>query len=210
MREIAVPEEWRHLVLVVTDVTDEDRTRWLSHDELERASTFRLERRRSEWSAARIAARLLAERTGVTSDGRDLRIGVREQCPWAECARGELSLSFTHSGLAGAAALDEHPIGIDLERPRRVEPGSARFFLNDDEMRLMDLPVEDVAVHLWSAKEAAFKAAPEAHLLRRVRFAEIGSLEGGLSGRWSDGRHEGRVETRRIGDGFILSLARSV
>lgn len=208
MREIEIPHEWSNFVAVVTDVTDEDRQRWLSPEELIRSGEFRLERRRAEWSAARIAARLLAQRKGLVAAPGELRIDSRDRCPYASCDGGEWSLSLTHSGRAGAAAIDERGIGVDLERPRRVEPGGVRFFLNEEEFSLMHLPLDDVAVHLWSAKEAAFKAAPAASLLRQVRFESIEARGSGLAGRWSDGQLFGRIETVRLGEGFVLSLAR--
>ena len=208
MRELVIPERLRDVVMAVTDVTAEDRRTFLSDEELQRSEEFRLERRRQEWSAARIAARLLAQRRGYVSLPVELNIGTRDLCPYAWCDGGEWSLSFTHSGSAGAAALDERPIGVDLERPRRVEPGSSRFFLNPEEAHLMDLPLADVAVHLWSAKEAAFKAAPAAALLRQVRLDRIEAGEEGLAGEWSDGRTHGRIETLRLAEGFILSVAR--
>lgn len=209
MRRIELPAEWSDVAMVITDISDEESLEFLDDDDRKRAAEFRLERRRHEWTAARVAARLLARQRGLIEDPKELRIGARGVSPYAWCeGGGEWSLSLSHSGWAGAAALGESVIGVDLEQLRRIEPGSAKFFLSDDEIRVTrDAATADVMVHLWTAKEAAFKAAPAAQLLRQVRFSSIRFDERSIDARWSDGSVEGNVRTAVIGEGFVLALA---
>lgn len=211
MNEIAVPSEWRDLVCVVESVTDEDRKLLLTSEELERVSAFRFERRRQEWAAARIAARLLAVRLGIVERPQDLVIGVRDSCPVAAAGTDEWALSLSHSGQTGAAALGRGRIGVDLERSRQVDPASVRFFLTDGEIDTFrsSADLQDSIVHFWSAKEAAFKAAPGARLLRQVRFEDIRTGRDWLTASWDDGEAAGTVRTGTLGQGFVVALARA-
>lgn len=210
MKEIDLPEHLRESAAVVTDVTPDDLEHYLDAQELARAAQFRLERRRLEWAAARIAARVVAMRRGVITDASALSIGTRDACPFGRTMDGrEWSLSLSHSGLAGAAAIGDGRVGVDIERPRRVNVGAVRFFLSDHEIaRFESCELHDAVIHFWSAKEAAFKAAPAAALLRQVRFDEIEVGSGGLSARWSDGKHQGTVETALTSDGLVVALAK--
>ena len=211
MNELEVPAEWIDLVSVVEAVTDADEERFLTADERARASGFKSARRRHEWAAARIAARLLAMRRGIIEAPADLTIAVRDSCPYAAAGSGEWSLSLSHSGTVGAAAIGVGRVGVDLERPRYVDPASVRFFLSDDEIEVFRKlgHLDDAVVHFWSAKEAAFKAAPHARLLRQVRFTAIEAGTGRMMAAWSDGETDGQVETRVLPQGFVLALARA-
>jgi hypothetical protein len=98
--------------------------------------------RRLEWIAARCA---LAE---VLPRGRS---AIDERFPSRDA-------SLAHSGgLAVAACIaDAEGCGIDLERPRRMDPASARHFLTREEQAA--LCEEHDLLLLWTIKEAVFKA----------------------------------------------------
>lgn len=98
--------------------------------------------RRLEWIAARCA---LAE---VLPRGRS---AIDECFPSRDA-------SLSHSGELSVAAYiaDAEGCGIDLERPRTIEPATARHFLTREEQGA--LRAEHDLLLLWTIKEAVFKA----------------------------------------------------
>ena len=72
-------------------------------------------------------------------------------------ARGAC-VSYSHSGAYGAAAVDETPVGIDVEVVREIRTESARFFLSDAEVAdAAGCSIDRALLHFWCAKEAAWK-----------------------------------------------------
>jgi len=140
MIEIALPESWRGRALVIRDVADPES--WLREDELAIACAFKRERRRAEWMLARIAAKELARRRGLTGDPRDFVV-----------ARPLVSIS--HSGPYAAAAIDA---GVDVEVVRDVSERAAKHFLTSEEADAMQrCTIAHRLLHFWCAKEAAWK-----------------------------------------------------
>lgn len=98
--------------------------------------------RRIEWIAAR---RALADVLP-----RDRR-AVDERFPSRDASlahSGGLSVAVQVAGVDGC--------GIDLERPRRIDPAAARHFLTREERYA--LRTEQDLLLLWTIKEAVFKA----------------------------------------------------
>lgn len=144
MRRIVLPLSWQTRALVITDVDGPEV--WFSKEELATARSFRLRQRQEEWMLSRIAAKELARQRGASRDPREMRI---ERAP---------GLSFSHSrGFAGAA-MDEGPVGIDVERLRTIDGRASHLFLSDEEQeQLAACSIENRLLHFWCAKEAAWK-----------------------------------------------------
>jgi len=173
MRRVALPESWR--AIVVADV--DDPRAWFSEEELEAAP--RLERRQLGWMLARIAAKELTSRSNVI---------VRSP-----------SLSLSHSGAYGAAAIDERGVGIDIEVPREIDERAAHLFLTDDEeVELHRCTMQWRLIHFWAAKEAAWKRESD-------RYATLRQLPLRLLDTTPRGLRFDKVETFDAGE-LIVAL----
>lgn len=179
MIEIELPEPWRDRALVIRDVDDPES--WLRDDELAIVRGFKRERRRREWMLARIAAKELARRGGLTSD------------PRAFVVERPL-VSISHSGPYAGAALNA---GIDVEVMRDVDERVTRHFMTANEIEAMQrCTIAHRVLHFWCAKEAAWKRRGGAiALLRDVPLTLIEESERGL-------RFEG-VATHAIDDVIV-------
>jgi len=164
MIEIELPESWRGRALVIRDVDDPES--WLRDDELAVVREFKRERRRKEWMLARIAAKELARRRGLTDDPRSFVV-----------ARPLVSIS--HSGPYAAAAIDA---GVDVEVVRDVSERAAKHFLTSDESAAMQrCTIAHRLLHFWCAKEAAWKRRGGAiTLLRDVPLRFVREEERGV------------------------------
>src|SRR5438093_994024 len=99
MRIVSLPEHWRGRAMVIADVLDPQS--WFTEDERRLIESFARPKRRREWMLSRIAEREL-RRGGATGS----------------------SVSFSHSGDYGAAAIDSRAVGIDVERLRDIPESS--------------------------------------------------------------------------------------
>jgi 4'-phosphopantetheinyl transferase EntD len=151
----------------------------LSPAERETLETLVLEKRRRDWVAGRLAAKRAVRRAcravGETIPGHaaiDIRneaggapaFTVREQ-PWlAE----RFNLSIAHSHGAAAAAIAETAttgrVGVDLEVTKPLDLALVRRVLNAHELARLDdsRRPHPAPLVLWTAKEAAMKAAHHA------------------------------------------------
>lgn len=196
-------------IAVLSDVTPDDCHRFLHPREREQAESFQSERRRSEWKAARVAAKLLAVRAGLTMHPQTLELASDSGRPHFP-GREEIFVSLSHSHGAGAAAVSDSPIGIDVEAVRPIDQRTTRFYLQPDEEEMASvLHVEDVLIHLWSAKEAAWKSSPTAQgtTLKQTTFTELAKTSSGLRASYESGSTRGTVESFRVGT-HILAVAR--
>lgn len=199
MRIVPLPETWRQRAIVITDVDDPER--WFSDEELKVAGRFPLARRRAEWMLSRIAAKELARRLGISPDPK--RCFVDRPRLLVDGVPSRWFVSLSHSvGFAGAA-LDEQPVGIDVEKPRHLAESASHLFLTDDEeATLRRCRIDDRLIHFWAAKEAIYKQHQgEFHTLKRVPLRLIDASEDGL-------RFDG-VETIRAGVIAALTLPTS-
>ena len=131
MIELELPETWRGRALVIRDAADPES--WFGDDELAIVRAFKREGRRREWMLARIAAKELARRRGLTRP----------------------HVTISHSGPYAAAAIDA---GVDVEVVRHVDEKVARHFLRDDEAEAMrNCVIANRLLHFWCAKEALWK-----------------------------------------------------
>ncbi|HUJ15887.1 MAG TPA: 4'-phosphopantetheinyl transferase superfamily protein [Thermoanaerobaculia bacterium] len=128
MNIAALPETWRGRAMIVSDVADPER--WFdSIPEFPRA------KRRLEWMLSRIAEKELRRRGAAGT-----------------------FVSYSHSGMYGAAAIGDRPIGIDVEMMREIRESAAHLFLIDAETEVMQrCTIAHPMLHFWSAKEAAWK-----------------------------------------------------
>jgi phosphopantetheinyl transferase len=208
MSRIEVPESWGRTVRIVSELP-EDAGAWLSEEEASIARAIRHATRRRAWIATRIAAKSLALELGLCREPRELSIPTRGEPPRLEnpLSGHDLHLSLSHSGDHAAAAIDQGKIGIDIQIDRRIVARATRLFLNEGESQLLERLPRPL-LHLWSAKEAALKAAG-ARLYREVRFEiEVESADGAVFSFAAPGS-AGTVETRWDRERqFVVALAR--
>ena len=191
MKTLPLPESWRERALVLAEgEVDES---WFTAEELRTAASFRLEKRRREWKLGRMAAKQLALQRGLAADPRDVIVVRPNVLPF--------HVSLSHSAPYAGAAIDMHPIGLDVQTVRRFSEGTAHLFLTDEETeRMASCATADRILHFWAAKEAAWKRLGGAvETLKRVPL------------RLEDAGHDwaqfDSVETIRIGD-VVLALTR--
>jgi len=152
----------------------------LSERELAALQALASEKRRRDWLAGRLAAKLLVARTLAPALGtllplRDIEIGYdTDGAPrFTVAGRPGLesgwSISIAHCAGHGACAMAQTSrtgrVGVDLERARELRPELRRYFLSADELRrLGELPAGGPIspLALWTVKEAVIKAAPHA------------------------------------------------
>lgn len=208
MRVWNLPENLAE-VAVLSSVTTDDCHRFLHPREQEMAESFQSERRRSEWKAARVAAKLVALRAGLTVSPETVELASTAGRPHFP-GREEVFVSLSHSHGVGAAAVSLSPIGIDVEAMRPIDPRTTRFYLQPHEERMaFGLDVEDVLIHLWSAKEAAWKSssATQGSTLKQTTFSGLARTESGLRASYESGATRGTVESFLVGT-HVLAVAR--
>ena len=188
MNVIELPPLWRTRALVITDVKFDKS--WYTTDELSMAGSFHLQKRREEWLASRYAAKKLAMDRGLCTDPAQFDV-----------ATSILHRSISHSAPYAAAAIDDKPVGIDVQVVRSISENAAHLFLTDEETESMkSLAVEHRMIHFWSAKEAAWKqGGGAAGTLKRVPMV--------LEEKRASGLVFNTVETLRLGD-LVVALTR--
>jgi phosphopantetheine--protein transferase-like protein len=167
MSGIVLPESWRSRALAVDAVNaplaESLLPSWFTAEELEVADGFPHAKRRGEWLLSRYALKRLAHERGLAADPRTLAV-TRPQLDTGHW------IAISHTRGAAAVALDDAPLGIDIERVRDIDEGVTRHFLTDREieaMRRCTLP--NRLLHWWCAKEAAWKQqGGEVRFLRQI------------------------------------------
>lgn len=116
-------------------------------------SAFRMEKRRSEWLAGRLAAKELASRALSLPPGR---CEIAMDKLGRPCC-GELLISISHSSGWALAAVKPGSrfLGADLEKIEPRHPAWYRDYFHPSELPSPD-PSE--ATRLWTLKEALLKA----------------------------------------------------
>jgi phosphopantetheinyl transferase len=170
MTSIALPESWRGRALVLERSDDsidgsieDDLASWFSDDELATANAFPRPRRREEWLLSRYTLKRLAVARGLVDNPRLLAV-TRPQL-----ASG-LWISISHSHGLAAAAIDDAPVGVDVERIRVIDEHVARHFMIDGEIEAMQrCTLPHRLLHWWCAKEATWKQqGGEVRFLKQV------------------------------------------
>jgi phosphopantetheinyl transferase len=150
---------------------------WFSEAEIAAVAEFKLEKRRREWVASRVAAKQLALERDLCADPRSCIV-----------ERGRLTgtkssfLSLSHSEPYAAAAVGESPVGIDVQAVRDLSDRAAHLFLAPDEIESMEsLSVDQRLLHFWCAKEAAWKQrGGSVQTLRQIPIRLVEMIDSGL------------------------------
>jgi len=166
---VLLPESWRERALIVSEVDDLES--WFEEVDLAQMRSFARPKRQKEWMLSRIAEKELRRR------------GTQGSC-----------ISFSHSGIFGAAAIDDQPVGIDVETLREISERAAHLFLKEQEIEAMRrCAIPHRMLHFWSAKEALWKQrGGSVPTLKNLLLLVAGHTENGL-------RFQG-VETIATGD----------
>jgi phosphopantetheinyl transferase len=193
---VELPEAWRTRALVIA--APDDARMWLSEQELHEADRFRFPRRREEWLDSRVAAKMLAAVRGHTRDPQQVVIDR----PHIHLGNGDRRfISLSHSSPYAGAAIDERPIGIDVQTLRNVDERAVHLFLRDDEVDVMQrctLPYR--LIHFWAAKEAAWKR-------RSDEFVTLKQLPLSVQEQTANGLRSAQVETYATDD-LVVALTR--
>jgi phosphopantetheinyl transferase len=208
MTRIELPESWRRIVRIVSELPP-DAEAWLSEQEAAVAAAISHAARRRAWIATRIAAKALALDTGLCRGPREFSIPTRGELPRLELplARYDLHVSLSHSGEHAAAAIHSGRVGVDIQIDRRISARAMRLFLNEGESQLLERLPRPL-LHLWSAKESALKASG-ARLYREIRLEILTETEEGAVFTFAAAGRTGTVETRWEQTGqFLVALAR--
>ena len=197
MTRIPLPDSWRGRALVIGDAVFSDG--WFSPAEIEESEQFRLQKRRTEWKHGRLAVKQLAIDLGLCMSARDCVFNRPRLLVHGEDMQRFVSIS--HSGGYAAAAIDEEPVGIDVEKLRDLREGAAHLFLTDDETSDMrNVAIGDRMLHFWAAKEAVWKQGHGVtETLKRTPIKLEAETESGL--RFSE------VETFATAD-LVVALTR--
>ncbi len=131
----------------------------MSESELERARSFRFDRDRNRYVAARS---ILRELLGAALGCAPAVVPIRTGTAGAPLPIDDLYFNLSHSGdLAGFALVRGRRVGIDVELPRTgVEPVAAAFHPLE-RARIAQAPAaarDREVLRYWTAKEAYLKA----------------------------------------------------
>ena len=160
----------------LADCTPETAGQYLCADELDRWTSFRMEKRRAEWLGGRMAAKWAAARLlGKTAvEWQTLTIRNEEDGrPYLTSETQTLPqhISISHSGPRAAALAANLPCGLDIQQPgANILRVKNRFALRQEEDILATSLPEDFSetqrlTMLWAAKEAVRKAVRTSPLL---------------------------------------------
>lgn len=211
MNILTLPDEWANTLCIISEVTETEGDAYLTGEELARVRGFKREKRRSEWTASRIAAKLLALRQKLCDDPRHCSIVSSYSKPELRITAGSAPrrfVSISHSEGAGSAAIDEVPVGLDIQKTRVLKPGVTRFFLKDEEKLEMERSgMPDAMFHFWCAKEAAFKLKAGRGWLKRVSIHLEEETPSKLRFALSY-PVRGTVETFRVNPDYFAAVAR--
>ncbi|MBO4854504.1 MAG: 4'-phosphopantetheinyl transferase superfamily protein [Oscillospiraceae bacterium] len=116
-----------------------------------------------------LARRMLASRLGCTAAEAPLQWDGNGK----PVAPGTgLYVSISHSGAYAVCALDERPVGVDIEAIRTFDPRLMRRVCSEEELRYLNTGDSTHRFwELWTAKEALFKLTGHGPLLRLSKLA---------------------------------------
>ncbi|HXI12221.1 MAG TPA: 4'-phosphopantetheinyl transferase superfamily protein [Thermoanaerobaculia bacterium] len=211
MNLLELPPAWLSRVAVVTGYLHGDIESFFNEDEFAAVRGLRFPHQKTEWFSARMAAKWLACSRGLASDPRSVAVsGGRQRRPELRLeSRAAVALSLSHTDGVGGAAIDHETIGLDVQRVRPLSERGWKFFLQEREISAVRMAsIDDVAIHFWSAKEAAWKALSGENQrgLKDVGLSLSAEGSDGLRFRYHCATESGIVETRRIGS-LVVALA---
>ena len=175
----------------------------LSEKEAARYAAFRIEKRRSEWLAGRLAAK------GLLADGGPLSRFEIASDLLGRPSCGEHLLSISHSNGWAVAAIkpDSKFLGVDLEKIEERHPAWYRDYFHPAELPAPD-PSE--GTRLWAIKEALMKALGLGLMADPLDIRAAGEIKfgGKTLERYKElGSPPFSVETRAFPQGFWTAAA---
>ncbi len=156
------------------DILKEDGTPsadYLSEERRRRAEAMRSDADRLRTVAGEVLAReMLAARLGCSP--QEVPLQYDEDGKPVVSGTG-LFVSVSHSGAFVVCAVDDHPIGVDVETIRDVDDKFMRRVCSEEELSyvLRGNDRERRFWELWTAKEAVFKLTGHGPLLRLSKLA---------------------------------------
>lgn len=101
---------------------------------------------------------LLLEHYGIPLD-EDLRLDIGEHGKPSLHDHPDIHFNLSHCPHAVAVAVDDTPVGIDVERFILPKPSLLRYTMNDSEVEAVETAVhpDEAFARLWTRKEALFK-----------------------------------------------------
>lgn len=168
---------------------------WLGQPELQRLASYKLAKRRSEWLAGRICAKLAiaSMNDAIHPDAFDkLHIdNDQEGRPYVLYTGGEKpekekQISISHSNDLAAAIASDHHCGIDVQQYNDTLLKVKERFCSSTEQEILQqnlgiqLQSMDLCL-LWSAKEAIRKACSHCFIpsFLRLRLSDFHGLDNG-------------------------------
>ena len=144
---------------------------YLSEERRQRAEAMRFEADRLRTVAGEnLARQMLSERLGCSPADVPLQ--------WDDNGKPVVSgtglyVSVSHSGAYVVCAVDDQPIGVDVEAVRDVDAKFMRRVCSDEELAYAERggDMQRRFWELWTAKEAVFKLTGHGPLLRLSKFA---------------------------------------
>jgi len=210
MRFVELTSPWNEFTRIVCDVDSDEVSDWLASDEWEIFESMRGPKRQLEWASSRIAAKRLAIDLGLCANSGECRIPTVSERPRLLLPGNRaIAVSLSHSAGAGAAAMHDDPIGLDLQEIREIHRGVTKYFLHDDELETTrHLELDHALIHFWAAKEAIWKMEPGEGWYRSSRVA-VRSVERSAAVLvWERSGTHGTVTTTTVEDRFVLAVAR--
>jgi len=170
-------------------LTDNEYNKWyslMSDDKQRRVDRFRFEDDKKRTVAGEMLARTtIAEWCGVTPES--ITFGIKEHGkPYAKNVAVEFNIS--HSSDMVVCAVDDKPVGIDIEKIRPIDLSVAKRICTDEELVYLfgRSPTEQSFTHssdtdiltrffkIWTAKEACGKCAGSGILdLKELSISKI-------------------------------------
>ena len=75
----------------------------------------------------------------------------------------EIHFNFSHSGNIALCAIDNQPVGADIEMPRKITPSLILYTMNEEERTIIESASDQIMTFLsfWTKKEAVLKLTGE-------------------------------------------------
>ena len=75
----------------------------------------------------------------------------------------EIHFNFSHSGNVALCAIDNQPVGVDIEMPRKITPSLISYTMNEEEQAKIASSPDHITTFLsfWTKKEAVLKLTGE-------------------------------------------------
>lgn len=171
----------------IRDLTDDEYNKWyslMSTDKQSRVDRFRFADDKKRTIAGEMLARkAIAEWCGIAPES--IVFGIKEHGkPYAKNSTVEFNIS--HSGDMVVCAIDDRPIGIDVEKIRPIDISVAKRICSNNELRYLfgskldefnfcyttDMKILTRFFEIWTAKEAYSKS-----IGGRLRFVDTQAIE---------------------------------